>query len=389
VKLACVIQRYGAELAGGSEAHCRALAERLASHHDVTVLTSCAEDHLTWQNSYSAGDSYVGPVRVRRFLVARNRQPQRLTELSELVFRDRASTTEEEAWFHENGPQVPGLIDDLRQHGREYDLVLFWSYRYYQSFFGLPVVGDRAVLVPTAEEDPMIRMRLLGRFFLLPRGYVFLTPEEGDLVAAAADGPLPPSLILGAGLDPAAVELANAVLEPLELADPFVLYLGRVDRNKGCEMLLRCFMQYLDDGRAPATLVLAGPSSMPVPNHPRIRALGYVAPSVRNALLAQARALVIPSRFESLSLALLEGWNFARPALVNGRCHVLRGQVRRANAGLYFDRYDDFAESLEYLLTRPDEAGRLGRQGLAYVEQHYRWPVVMERFEGFLERLSS
>ena len=33
MKLACVIHRYGAELAGGSEAHCRAIAHQLAARH--------------------------------------------------------------------------------------------------------------------------------------------------------------------------------------------------------------------------------------------------------------------------------------------------------------------------------------------------------------------
>src|SRR5262245_10780375 len=319
MKLACVIHRYGAELAGGSEAHCRAIAERLADRHDVTVLTSCAQDHLTWRNFYPAGETRVGPVRVLRFPVARMRRPQRLAELSELVFTDRASAEEEHEWFRENGPDVPTLIDHLLEHGHDFDLVLFWSYRYYQSFFGLPLVQDRAVLVPTAEEDPLIRARSLGPYFLLPRGYLFLTLEEGELVAAAAEGPLPPSLIVGAGLDPAPPDQTDA-LDALRFDDPVMLYLGRVDRNKGCETLLRSFAQYCEERQTAVTLVLAGPAAMPIPEHPRIRALGYVDRRVRDALLSRARALVIPSPFESLSLALLEGWNHARPALVNGRC---------------------------------------------------------------------
>src|SRR6187397_1308998 len=51
VKLAFVVQRYGDQIAGGSEAHCRELARRLAPTHDVTVLTTCATDYVTWANS--------------------------------------------------------------------------------------------------------------------------------------------------------------------------------------------------------------------------------------------------------------------------------------------------------------------------------------------------
>ncbi len=44
MKLAFVVQRYGAGIAGGSEAHCRELAERLSLRHEITVLTTCASD---------------------------------------------------------------------------------------------------------------------------------------------------------------------------------------------------------------------------------------------------------------------------------------------------------------------------------------------------------
>jgi len=40
-----------------------------------------------------------------------------------------------------------------------------------------------------------------------------------------------------------------------------VLYLGRVDRNKGCATLLEYFQEYADAG-GQTTLVLAGPSTL-------------------------------------------------------------------------------------------------------------------------------
>ena len=123
---------------------------------------------------------------------------------------------------------------------------------------------------------------------------------------------------------------------------------------------------------------------MPIPTHPRIRALGYVSEDVRDALLATARALIVPSPFESLSIALLESWNHGVPALVNGRCRVLNGQVRRANGGLVYRSAGEFGESLDYLLTHPAERDALGRQGLAYVEREYRWPTVLARVESLL-----
>ena len=394
MKLACVVQRFGAEVTGGSERHCRVIAEHLASHHDVTVLTSCAQDYVTWRNVYPAGASRVGPLNVLRFPVTRQRNLGRLADISQVVFTTESSPEEQERWFVENGPEVPELIEHLRQHGAEYDRILFWTYRYYQTFFGLPLVADRAILVPTAEEDPLIWVDIIDRLFSLPIGYLFLTPEEAELVRARSSRPLAPSTVIGCGVDPAPARVKHVDLSAAGVSDPFILYLGRIEPNKGCETLIEYFEKYLQWDGGPAgndiqpvssvQLVMAGFPNMPIPSHPSIKCLGVVDDAMRETLLARARLLVVPSPFESLSMVLLEAWNQGLPALVNGRCAVLQGQVVRANGGLSYRYAGEFAASLTYLLSHPDVARRLGRQGLAYVEQEYRWPHVMQKVEAFL-----
>jgi glycosyltransferase involved in cell wall biosynthesis len=382
MKLACVVHRFGADIAGGSEGHCRLIAEHLAAQHDVTIITTCAKDHITWRNHYPPGESRINGVRVLRFPVARERELHRFMDLSDLVFADRATAEDQEQWFRENGPDAPALLDHLRQHGTEYDRVLFWSYRYYDAYFGLPLVADRAVLVPTAEEDPLIHVDALSRYFALPQGFLFLTPEEETLVASRAPAGKP-SAIIGCGLDPVPAAADLSCLDALGLADRFVLYLGRIDPNKGCQALIRHFQRYVDAGGT-VQLVMAGPASMPIPEHPLIRPLGFVDDHLREALLTRARALMMPSPFESLSMVLLEAWNHGLPALVNARCKVLRGQVQRADGGLYYGNTIEFIAALDYLLNHDQAARQLGRQGLAYVEREYRWPIVMEKIEALL-----
>ena len=389
MKLAFVVQRYGADIAGGSEAHCRAIAHQLSGRHEITVLTSCASDYVSWRNTFPAGESRDGSVRVLRFAVRRPRDLHAFADLSDEVFDGAAPRQRQEAWFEANGPDVPALLDYLRQHGNSYDLVLFWTYRYAPSFFGVPIVKDRALLVPTAEEDRAIDLDILAEFFTLPAAYLFLTPEEQTLVSSRAAGPLGQSAVIGMGLEPAASPGDRSLLDSHGIPREYVLYLGRVDRNKGCHTLLDHFQSYADAFPSDdVMLVLAGPAKMHIPEHPRIKALGYVADNLRRALLAHARALIVPSPYESLSIALLEGWNYGVPAIVNARCAVLLGQVRRANGGLPYRSAEEFGEAMAYFHSHAAERRAIGEQGRAYVDREYRWPTVIARVERLLEDVS-
>ena len=388
MKLAFVVQRYGAGIAGGSEAHCRQLAEHLVPLHDVTVLSTCATDYVSWNNVLPAGESIERGVRVLRFPVAHPRRLKLFADLSDEVFAGESSPAQQDAWFRENGPDAPDLLAHLREHGLEYDLVVFWTYRYAPSYFGLPIVADRAVLVPTAEEDAAVDLHQLHEYFQRPAGYLFLTPEEEALVSRRAGRSLHPSSVIGSGLDVAEPAPSRAALDVLGIPDRYVLYLGRLDRNKGCQTLLDYFQEYLDEG-GDVTLVLAGPPQIRVPVHTKIRALGYVTDDLREALLAHTRALVVPSPYESLSIVLLEAWNHGVPGLVNGRCRVLEGQVRRANGGLHYRSGREFAEGLDCLLGDESARSMLGRQGLQYVEREYRWPTVLARVNALLAEVRA
>jgi glycosyltransferase involved in cell wall biosynthesis len=386
MKLACVVHRFGEDIAGGSEAHCRHVAEHLAASHDITILTTCARDHISWRNEYPAGESALGRLRILRFPVVRQRSLHRFADASELAFSGTASDAEQEQWFRENGPDAPELIEHLRTSGASYDGVLFWAFRYAVVYFALPLVASRSILVPTAEEDPVIRMGVLERFFDLPAGYVFLTPEEEALVEQRMSVTRP-SVVIGSGLDPVGFR-PPVDLSPLGIRSLFVLYLGRIDPNKGCGDLIHHFMRFKQEHPGPVQLVMAGPASMPIPVHPDILTVGFIDDAVRDTVLSRAAALMMPSRFESLSLVLLEAWNHARPALVNGHCAVLKGQALRSDGALYYRNYDEFERGLSVLLEQPDLATTLGAQGLAYVDREYRWPHVIARIEGLLNQVA-
>ena len=70
MRLAFIVQRYGPQISGGSEHHCRMFAERLAQRSDVeevTVFSTCAKSYTTWENHYPAGNYEINGVQVERF----------------------------------------------------------------------------------------------------------------------------------------------------------------------------------------------------------------------------------------------------------------------------------------------------------------------------------
>jgi glycosyltransferase involved in cell wall biosynthesis len=386
LRLCFVIQRFGLEVAGGSELHCRWLAGRLARRHDVRVVTTCALDYLEWRNHYPPGADTVDGLPVTRYPVRRPRDEHRFALISDLVFHEDHSLDDERQWVVENGPDSPELVRALRGL-TDVDLFVFYSYRYYQTFFGLPTVRERAVLVPTAEEDPAIELPVFGDLFRSARGIVYLTPEERSLVQGASGNAAVPSVVVGSGINVPERHGEVDVQARFGLHGRYVLYVGRIDRNKGADRLFTYWERLAEEWADLPPLVLVGRAALDIPVHPKIRHLGFVSEEEKFALLAACDVLVLPSPYESLSVIVLEAWAMGRPVLVNSACRVLEGQCVRSGGGLFYRGYSEFAEALRRLLGDEGLRRGLGDAGRRYVAAEYHWDVVERRTEEFLEAL--
>ncbi|HLL55127.1 MAG TPA: glycosyltransferase family 4 protein, partial [Myxococcaceae bacterium] len=176
-RVAFVVQRYG-EVSGGSELLTRQLAQHLVEHWDITVLTTCAKNHLTWENEFPEGPDRDGRVKVLRFPNTRVRRIHEFNALSDRVLNRPNDRLTEEHWVAEQGPLTPGLLRHLAESASDYDGFVFFTYLYATTAWGLPMVADRALLVSTAHDEAPIRLDLYAEVFERPRGLVCLTPEE-------------------------------------------------------------------------------------------------------------------------------------------------------------------------------------------------------------------
>ena len=388
MKLAVVVQRYGADISGGAELHARYLAEHLARHAEVEVLTTCARDYITWQNELPAGEEVVNNVQVRRFRVSRPRRPDDFGRRSALVFDHRHSLNDELAWLRSEGPTSPALVRHIRQHRKQFDYFIFFSFRYYHAWHGARMVPDKAILVPTAERDPAVGLGLFGPMLRGVRAVMYNSLEERAMLQAVSrrQGP---GTVVGVGSAIPSRSQPQRFRRKFNVRRRFAIYVGRIDENKGCLELFSHFARYAAQYPNGLDLILVGSKHLEIPDHPRVRHLGFLPDQDKFDALAAADALVMPSRYESLSMVALEAWALGKPVLVNGACDVLRGQCIRSRAGLYYENADEFAEAL-YTLDGAGPAGALlGRNGRDFYRRHYAWPVIERKYLDVFERLAK
>lgn len=383
-RVAFVVQRAGAEIAGGAERHCLQIAARMSQHWDTEILTTCARDYMEWKNSYPPGAEAVGGTVVRRFPVDRPRDVDSFNRFSVVLAERQAETTikEQEQWMRDQGPVSTALLEYLQRHYDHYDAFIFFGYLYATTYFGLPLARGKAYLAPLAHDEWPIYFSMFDAMFAIPRGFIFNSQVERDFLAERF-----PKLPLDGEIVAVGVERPRQ-LDPgrwrnrYGIRDPFILYLGRIDESKGCRQLIDYFMRARQRGSISHRLILIGDEVMPVPFHDDIISLGRVDEEEKWDALAACDWLVMPSQFESLSMALLEAWLTERPVLVNGRCAVLRHQCEKSDGGLW---YTDEAEWNSALSAVSDiEKRRLGRQGREYAEKFYSWDRVENAYLHFL-----
>ena len=389
MKLAVVIQRYGADITGGSESHCMAIVGRLARFAEVEVITTCAKDYVSWKNEYPAGIELVNGIRVHRFPTDRERKPRKFDEFSQQLYTNPHTYFDEVEWMVQQGPYAPGLFQFLQTHADDYDALIFYTYIYPTSFFGMQFAPRKAIFVPTTHNEPPVYFDIFRMLFHLPQAFLYLTIEEKEFAQSLFQNQHIPCEILGAGVDVPREPQPQAFREKFGVSGDFVVYAGRIDEGKGCGQMIDFFTRYKAAHQGDLSLILMGKAVMPLPERPDIRMLGFVSDEDKINGMAAANALLMPSQMESLSIVTLEAWSVGAPVLATAHGAVVKGHCMRSNGGLYYGDYDEFEACLDMLLERRDLAAALGQNGKAYIARHFQWDVIDRKLLHIVEMVTT
>ena len=392
MKMLFVVQRYGEQIAGGSEQCCRLFAERMSTlGHEVSVATSCAKNYTDWANEFPPGLERINDVDVHRFPVNEKRNGERFSNVDSSVVWGGFPTplVTQELWVNEMGPRTIDLPKWVTEQADTFDIAIFFTYLYYPTIRGLPAAAGRlpTLFQPTAHVEPHITVPLFDRLFRLPDGFGFLTTEEAQMVNKRF-GHRAVEEIIGVGTDLNQTGNESRFREKHGLGDaPFLLYVGRVDPGKGSLEAFDYFVTYKRRNPSPLKLVIVGDPVMNLPSHPDVIGTGFVPEQEKLDAIAACTIFLQPSYFESFSMALTEAWALRRPALVQGRCDVLSGQAKRSNGALFYNGFAEFESALDLFFENKHLAASLGSNGYAYVEKNYEWKSLAIRYELLLEQV--
>ncbi|SHJ00858.1 glycosyltransferase family 4 protein [Desulfofundulus thermosubterraneus] len=397
-RVALVVQRFGGEVQGGAETYAGVLARVLKAPCEVTILTSTARDHITWARYYREGESVEDGLSVLRFhpdfetppyfhelnrIFLGGINPERFFELSPLQKRSwqerclRLPVSFQEELIRWQGPFSSGLFQYLRDNWPLYDAVIFFTYLYPTTYFGVDCVGDpgRVFLHPTLHDEAHAYLsiwRKYSRYNLL-----FSTQEEADL-ARRLWGEVK-GRVVGYGLvDQNAGSEGSTLCHKTKHGSEkhYLLYAGRIDAAKGVNILLDYFSRYkLEHPESLLKLKLIGRASLnlQVEKSAGIELCGFVSEEEKLRLMAGALAVVLPSPYESLSIVVLEAFMMGTPVVVNGYCPVLAGHVNRSGAGFAYRNYREFVDAVETLRGNLVLRNEVGKKGRAYFLENYEW----------------
>ena len=382
--------------------------------YDVTILTSCAQDYISWEPVYDIGESIDNGIKIIRFQnnirgtagqlkYSRRKASGRLLIQKihrflgkplwmEKWFREIPITSaDHERWLKYQGPYMPSLLEYISANQNEYAAYLFFTALYYPTAMGVQVCPEKSILVPTMHDEKPSYMSGYKNVMSAPAWILFNTDIEKKFSENLFPIQNNKKRIVGVGIELLKDTYSKnpSLPKKLEIESPYIVYIGRVDANKGCDVLIRYFLRFRHETGSLIDLVMVGKKMLKARDSEHIHYTGFVSDENKKDILMNAAALVIPSFFESLSLVLLESMGAGKPVIANGNTDVLREHIEKSKGGWNYFNYFDFKNAITELLNNPQGNIIKGENGFRYVQQNYAWERVLEVYDEAINDVSK
>ena len=169
-----------------------------------------------------------------------------------------------------------------------------------------------------------------------------------------------------------------------------MIFISRIHRKKGIFELIDAWRLLEDNGQlAGWSLVIAGWGSGKdiaklCGKINDLRSIEFIGPAygkIKETLLNEANAFILPSHSEGIPMAVLEAWANSIPTLITRECNLSIAFDTNSAYEVHNDPESLANELREFLMKPSSEILAFGDNGRRLVEKHFTWDMVSEDFE--------
>lgn len=371
---------------GGAETLLKQLAIHLAqAGHNVSFLTTCAQDHVTWSNEVPVGIKETNGLQVHFFPVDDNRDLETFHSIQQSICNGKdVSIEEEKIWLKNNVNSTP-LYQHIKDDGDKYDHIIMGPYLFGLIHTAAAIYPEKTFLVPCLHNEAFAYLKSIAEMFQHVKGCIFNAPAEMALAKRLYNLDNTKLHVVGMGLDSFECNPTQTAKEN-NIPAPYLLYCGRREGLKGTPLLIDYFTAFRKRTGKDIYLVFTGTGQIDIPSDikPYVIDLGFVTEEEKHNAMSGALAFCHPSLNESFGIVLLESWLAATPALVHAGSAVLQQHCKDSNGGLWFNSYPEFEAELLLLLENQEICAAMGKAGKEYVQQNYSWQSIESKLDKIL-----
>jgi glycosyltransferase involved in cell wall biosynthesis len=176
----------------------------------------------------------------------------------------------------------------------------------------------------------------------------------------------------------------------LNPSSPLILYTGRLEYQKGPDLLLEAISQvYNYHGDVQAIIAGAGCMQQYLQERAKdlpVKFVGYIPDTEYIRLLNACDLAVIPSRNEPFGLVLLEAWSANRCVIASNVGGLSENIDTFVNGLKVRVNPDSLAWGISTTLDEPSGSAAMGKEGRRKVDQMFLWEPIAQQMTGTYSR---